>query len=140
MKMMNAKTRLIFLGAFSALSAILVFLHYGAGLGSDFFGGMGIGMFAVIVPVFLFFFIRTKNREFAEEYDLSMNDERIRNNIFKAEALGHKVLAVLVISCAVLSYATELDLFFSVLVSILISTGFSKIYAKYLNNGPSDSN
>lgn len=137
-KMMNVKGRVILLGVFSAVSAVLVLSHYGAGIGSDYFGGLGIGMFSVVVPMFLFFFIRSKNSEFAEEYNLSITDERVRKNIFRAEALGHKILSVLVISCAILSYATSLNLYFSVLISVIISTVFSKIYAKYLNNKPAD--
>lgn len=125
--------RVKFLGLVSVISVVLLMLHYAAGIGTDYLGGISIGMFAVIIPFFIFTLIKSKNREFKEDYNLSVQDERVMQNCNKAEALAHRILSILIVTCCIISYVFTVDLYFMAIGCVIVTKIFSKVYGSRLN-------
>jgi len=125
---------ILLLDSFIALILIILKL---TGKDSAYFNGFGIGLFSVTLPFLIYLTIRMRNREYREEYDLSIKDERIKRNSEKSYAIGLQIQNVLLISIAILSYIADFNLYFPVLGIVLLTQLFVIFYSKKLNKRPS---
>ncbi|MBI9108656.1 MAG: hypothetical protein JEZ04_18065 [Spirochaetales bacterium] len=127
------KARIILMGVLNIAAAFAIILSRFIGGNADYLHGFGFGLLAVAFPILIFLIIRNKDKEYRENQELSLNDERVRRNCNRANALGFKLQSLLIIAAAVVSYFFEIELYYIVLGIVLVAVGFVKIYNRRLN-------
>ena len=128
------KNRIILIGALNIVAAITLVLTRFLGFNSSFLNGFGIGLFAVVFPFLIFLIIKYNDKEYQQDYDISIQDERIIRNIERSRAMGYALQSLLIIAVALISYISDSELYFWVLAAVLVTVIFTKIYNKRLNN------
>ena len=114
----------------------IVFIITGAfidGKGA-FLSGFGTGLLLVGAPLLVFFVIKYNNEEFKTDYNLSINDERIKRNIGIAQAAGYKLMVVSILLVAVITYVLEITMYPFILLTVVLIMVYVKLYLKKLNN------
>lgn len=134
MMKITLKNRIILIGALNIAAAITLVLTRFIGFNSSFFNGFGIGLFAVVFPFLIFLTIKYTDKEYQQDYDLSIQDERIIRNIERSRAMGYTLQSLLIIAVALISYISDSELYFWALAAVLVTVIFTKIYNKRLNN------
>jgi len=133
MKGLTFKARTILIGTLNIVAVSAIILSRFIGGNADYLHGFGFGLLAVAFPFLIFIIIRNKDKEYRENQELSLNDERVRRNCDRANALGFKLQSLLIVAAAAVSYFFEIQLYYIVLGIILVSVGFVKIYGRRLN-------
>ncbi|MBB6479896.1 hypothetical protein [Spirochaeta isovalerica] len=133
---MTLKQRITLILGLDSLVGIALVVTKLTGLNSSYLNGFGIGLFSVTVPFLIYLTFKLRDREYREEYDLSVNDERIRRNSEKAYAIGFQIQTALLLATAVISYVADFNLYFPVIAIVLASLIFAKVYYKRLNKQP----
>ncbi|MBF9014003.1 MULTISPECIES: hypothetical protein [unclassified Oceanispirochaeta] len=128
------KNRIILIGALNIVAAITLVLTRLTDFNSSFFNGFGIGLFAVVFPFLIFLIIKYNDKEYQQDYDLSLQDERIIRNIERSRAMGYTLQSLLIIAVTLISYISDSEMYFWVLAVVLITVIFTKFYNKSLNN------
>lgn len=134
MKHITLKKRMIFIGVLSTVAIIILGLTTVMGYKGSFLHGFSVGLLAVVLPVLIFLIFRYHNKEYQKEFDLSLQDERIKRNYERAGAVAFKIQSVLIIAVAIVSVLFEVEIYFMVLAIIFVMLVFTKIYSNKLNS------
>lgn len=98
-----------------------------------FLSGVGVGLLVVASPTLIFLIIKYNNEEFKTNYNLSVNDERVKRNIEKAQAAGFKLLSIGTLLIAVVTYVLEIEMYIFVIGAVILSLVYVKLYNRKLN-------
>jgi len=115
------------------IAAILLILtRYVEGL--EFLKGLGTGLIIVGMPAWIFFLVKLRNEEKKQEFNMKAKDERVKANFKKAATYGFFIQSWLLLAAAVVCYFLKIDLFLPVMLIIVLTIIFVKVYASRLNN------
>lgn len=130
---LTLENRIKLISVLNLLAALALFGSRVLDEKGDFLNGVGVGLLVTAGPALIYLIIKYNNEEFKTDYNLSVNDERIKRNIEKAQAAGFKLLSMGMLLVAVITYVLEIDMYMFVLGVVLFSLVYVKLYNRKLN-------
>lgn len=133
MRKITLRKRIVLISILNFVAAFVLILSRYINYKAAYFKGFGVGLLAVALPMLIILIIKSNNKDYIEEYNLSINDERIKRNVERSYSLGFSIQTILLLGTIFIAYLFELDLYPIVLSVVGGTLVFVKIYLYKLN-------
>ena len=130
---LTLENRIKLISTLNLLAALALIASRMIGEKADFLNGFGVGLILVAGPALIYLIIKYNNDEFKTDYNLCVNDERVKRNSEKAQAAGFKLLSMGLLLVAIITYVLEIKMYIFVLGIVLIAMVYVKLYNRKLN-------